>query len=51
VPSRYARALRLGDPSVVGRIDDGRLLLDLRCVPSAQDETLVAAVRRAGREH
>jgi L-seryl-tRNA(Ser) seleniumtransferase len=50
LPERYAAALRLGDPPVVGRVDNGRLLLDLRCIPSAQDETLVAAVRRAVRE-
>jgi L-seryl-tRNA(Ser) seleniumtransferase len=50
VPERYAHALRLGDPPVVGRVDNGRLLLDLRCIPSAQDETLVAAVRRAGQD-
>jgi L-seryl-tRNA(Ser) seleniumtransferase len=50
LPDRYARPLRLGDPSVVGRVENGRLLLDLRCVPAGQDETLVAAVRRAGRE-
>jgi L-seryl-tRNA(Ser) seleniumtransferase len=29
---------------VIGRIADGRCLLDLRCVPEAADATLRAAV-------
>ena len=39
--------LRLGSPAVVGRIADGRVLLDLRTVPPAHDGSLVAAVRDA----
>jgi L-seryl-tRNA(Ser) seleniumtransferase len=31
-------------PAVVGRIEDGRLLLDLRAIAPADDELLVAAV-------
>ena len=31
-------------PAVVGRIEDGRLLLDLRAVPAAEDEPLTSAV-------
>jgi L-seryl-tRNA(Ser) seleniumtransferase len=46
---RFARPLRLGEPAVVGRIDNGRLVLDLRCVPPADDEALSAAVLSAGR--
>jgi L-seryl-tRNA(Ser) seleniumtransferase len=34
-------------PAVVGRIEDGRLLLDLRAVSPADDELLVAAVAAA----
>ena len=45
LPEGYARALRLGDPPVVGRVERGRLLLDLRCVPDEADAGLEAAVR------
>lgn len=41
------RRLRAGDPAVVGRIEDGRLLLDLRTVPPESDETLIVALLRA----
>jgi len=36
--------LRDGDPPVIGRIDSGRLLLDLRSVPETDDQALAAAV-------
>jgi L-seryl-tRNA(Ser) seleniumtransferase len=39
--------LRLGEPAVIGRIADGRLLLDLRAVQPDEDELLAAAVRAA----
>jgi L-seryl-tRNA(Ser) seleniumtransferase len=39
--------LRLGDPAVVGRVEHGRLLLDLRCVPAGDDGAVVEAVRAA----
>jgi len=42
-----AEALRTNEPSVVGRVERGRLLLDLRCVPPEQDEVLYTAVRGA----
>ena len=42
-----AKALRLGEPSVVGHVHDGRLLLDLLTVPAELDEVVVEAVRRA----
>ena len=42
-----ARRLRCGEPAVVGRIAEGRLLLDLRTVPPERDEDLVGAVLRA----
>jgi L-seryl-tRNA(Ser) seleniumtransferase len=42
---RAGAAVRRGTvPAVVGRIEDGRLLLDLRAVAPADDELLVAAV-------
>jgi L-seryl-tRNA(Ser) seleniumtransferase len=44
-PDDLARRLRLGDPPVVGRIADGRLLLDVRTVLEEQDEALVEAVQ------
>lgn len=43
----YADALRLGTPAVVGRVERGRCLLDLRCVPPGADETVAGAVRAA----
>jgi len=39
--------LRTNDPPVVGRVAVGRLLLDLRCVSPADDETVLAAVKAA----
>jgi L-seryl-tRNA(Ser) seleniumtransferase len=46
LPERYAAPLRLGDPPVVGRVERGRLLLDLRCVPAERDAAVARAVRR-----
>ncbi|WP_285483855.1 L-seryl-tRNA(Sec) selenium transferase [Amycolatopsis sp. NBRC 101858] len=48
LPARYATALRLGEPPVVGRIVRDRCLLDLRTVRPADDATLREAVRRCG---
>jgi L-seryl-tRNA(Ser) seleniumtransferase len=45
---RFAQALRTGTPAVVGRIKDGKLLLDLRSVFARQDQDLVAAVSQLG---
>lgn len=39
--------LRTGRPPVIGRITDGRLLLDLRSVPAVHDAQLTSAVLRA----
>ena len=44
LPESYAVPLRLGDPSVVARLDSGRCLLDLRCVPPDCDREVVKAV-------
>lgn len=44
LPAGLARRLRTGTPAVVGRIADGRLLLDLRAVPPAADDLLARAV-------
>jgi L-seryl-tRNA(Ser) seleniumtransferase len=42
-----ATRLRTGSPAVVGRVQDGRVLLDLRTVPEHQEETLLHAFTRA----
>jgi L-seryl-tRNA(Ser) seleniumtransferase len=39
--------LRAGDPPVVGRIHEGRLLLDARTVLPGEDEALIEAVAKA----
>lgn len=44
-PSRDAKRLRIGEPPVVGRIEDDALLVDLRSVDPADDEDLLAALR------
>ncbi|HXV93192.1 MAG TPA: L-seryl-tRNA(Sec) selenium transferase [Pseudonocardia sp.] len=54
LPEHYAPALRAGDPPVLGRLDRGRFLLDLRALDPGTDDTLAAAVLaaapRPGRE-
>ncbi|MDT4995015.1 MAG: L-seryl-tRNA(Ser) seleniumtransferase [Actinoplanes sp.] len=44
LPEPYAAPLRTGTPAVLGRVEHGRLLLDLRCVPGDRDPDLAAAV-------
>ncbi|MEV4758640.1 L-seryl-tRNA(Sec) selenium transferase [Micromonospora sp. NPDC049559] len=46
LPTAYVVPLRTGSPAVVGRVEQGELLLDLRCVPPEADDALYAAVRR-----
>ena len=41
LPESYAASLRTGTPAVVGRLEDGRCLLDLRTVAPDDDELLV----------
>jgi L-seryl-tRNA(Ser) seleniumtransferase len=45
--SEFARRLRVGEPAVVGRVRDGKVLLDLRTVRAAQEAALAEAVARA----
>jgi L-seryl-tRNA(Ser) seleniumtransferase len=45
LPESYAVPLRTGNPPVVGRVERGRCLLDLRTVEPAEDELVLAAVR------
>jgi len=47
LPEAVAAPLRTGDPAVLPRVHDGACLLDLRCVPEADDQRLLAAVRAA----
>ena len=42
-----AARLRAGSPGVIGRVQEGKLLLDLRCVFERQEEQLLAALRQA----
>jgi L-seryl-tRNA(Ser) seleniumtransferase len=44
LPERYQQPLREGDPPVLGRVERGRLLLDLRTVPPAQDPLVGKAI-------
>jgi L-seryl-tRNA(Ser) seleniumtransferase len=41
---RILAALRRGSPSVVGRIEGGRVILDLRTVDPGLDQNLAAAI-------
>jgi L-seryl-tRNA(Ser) seleniumtransferase len=50
LPPGFALPLRHGQPAVVGRMESGRLLLDLRAVLPEQDEPLLAAILAAARE-
>ncbi len=47
LPESTAAPLRAGEPAVLPRVHDGACLLDLRCIPEADDERLLAAVRTA----
>ena len=47
LPEQLAAPLRCGTPAVVGRLEGGRLLLDLRSMPSEADEPVVRAIRAA----
>jgi L-seryl-tRNA(Ser) seleniumtransferase len=48
LPLRHGPAVRRGEvPPVVGRLERGRLLLDLRSVDPADDDTVVAAILAA----
>jgi L-seryl-tRNA(Ser) seleniumtransferase len=47
LPEAVAAALRTGDPPVLPRVHDGACLVDLRCIPVADDNRLLAAVQAA----
>ncbi|HEX8105131.1 MAG TPA: hypothetical protein VF533_21105, partial [Solirubrobacteraceae bacterium] len=46
-PDGLAARLRAGEPPVVGRIEDGRLLLDPRTLADGEAEAVAAAVLTA----
>ncbi|MBA3252509.1 MAG: L-seryl-tRNA(Sec) selenium transferase [Geodermatophilaceae bacterium] len=48
LPAAYAERLRQARPAVLGRVERDRCLLDLRALPPADDERLLAAVLAAG---
>ena len=47
LPDWCAEMLRRGDPAVVARVERGRCLVDLRCVPVESDAEVLRAVRAA----
>ena len=47
LPDWCAEVLRRGDPGVVARVERGRCLVDLRCVPAESDAEVLKAVRSA----
>jgi len=49
LPAGWALPLRTAPRPVVGRVEDGALLLDLRCVPPEDDPALLAVVDHVGR--
>ncbi|HET9118681.1 MAG TPA: L-seryl-tRNA(Sec) selenium transferase [Pseudonocardiaceae bacterium] len=44
LPERYAALLRAGSPPVLGRLERGRCLLDLRALPAEHDDAVRDAV-------
>lgn len=50
-PDLLAASLRCGEPAIVGRVEGGRLLLDLRTIAPDEDETVIGALSRSNRSH
>ena len=48
LPESFADALRAGRPAVLGRVTEGRCLLDLRALPPGDDDELATLVLRVG---
>ena len=44
LPERLGAALRTAEPAIVGRLEGGRCLLDLRCVDPGDDDAITRAV-------
>ena len=49
LPASFAAPLRAGDPAVLGRLHQGRLLLDVLALDPADDATLVDLLRRTAK--
>ena len=49
LPPSFAESLRRGTPPVVGYVEDGRTLLNLRSVPPSSDDALARAVLECAR--
>ncbi|WP_406315878.1 L-seryl-tRNA(Sec) selenium transferase [Streptosporangium sp. NBC_01639] len=47
LPERFTVPLRTGATPVVGRVEDGRLLLDLRTLPADRDDDVMRAILEA----
>lgn len=47
LPVSTAQRLRLGDPAVLPRVHDDACLIDLRCVPEADDALVLTAIKQA----
>ncbi|HLS24825.1 MAG TPA: L-seryl-tRNA(Sec) selenium transferase [Beutenbergiaceae bacterium] len=47
LPTALAAPLRTGSPAVLTRVHDGACLLDLRCIPESQDQSVLHAVQQA----
>jgi L-seryl-tRNA(Ser) seleniumtransferase len=44
-------ALRLNSPPIIGRVAEGRVLLDLRTVFEAEEDEIIAALKRIENEN
>lgn len=51
LPLDFARLLRTGRPSVIARVEAGHCLVDVRCVPAAQDDDVLGALTVAAHRH
>lgn len=50
VAEEFARPLRTGSPAILPRVADGRCLIDLRCVPEADDQVILHRLREIAAE-
>ncbi len=49
-PDKFVKSLRTGEAVILGRIEDGAILLDLRSVRPHDDTILVEEIQRVVRE-
>jgi L-seryl-tRNA(Ser) seleniumtransferase len=45
LPEAFESALRRHDPCVLARVEHGRTIVDLRCIPESADDALLEAIR------